>query len=147
MPMPIGRPHPRTGTAGAMRLARPAAYGVVAVRVAVSGGFAFAPNTAMRNLFGVGANSASARGVAAHYAVRDLALGAGLWRSLRRRRRQRAWMLAGTAADAVDFAAIVATANRKDRRTQTLLMTQMTVIVLSDLLIAAALEEADRSAP
>lgn len=147
MPQHPGRPRPTPATLGARRLARPAAYAVVAVRIAVSGGFALAPGAAMRSLFGVGATSASARAVAAHYAVRDLGLGAGLWRSLCRRRGQRAWMLAGAAADAVDFAAIVATAQRKDRRTQTLLVTQMTVVVLSDLLIAAAVEQADGAAP
>jgi len=119
---------------------RPAAYFVVGVRFAVSIGFALAPEPAMRGLFGTPATSGPARAVAAHYAVRDLGLGIGLLRALRQRRGERAWMLAGTAADVVDAAAIVATAGRKNSRTQKLLLAQMAIVVVSDCLLAASLK-------
>ncbi|SDZ00400.1 hypothetical protein SAMN05421504_108212 [Amycolatopsis xylanica] len=123
-------------------LSRPAAFIVVGVRIAVSLAFAALPDRTMTGLFGVPAKGKAAKAVAVHYVLRDLALGAGLWRALLRRRGERAWMVAGTVADIVDYAAIVATASRKKPTEQKFLIAQMSTVVILDCAIAATVGRA-----
>jgi hypothetical protein len=123
-------------------LSRPAAFIVVGVRIAVSLAFAVAPDKTMSGLFGTPATGKGAKLAARHYVLRDLALGVGLWRALVRRRGERAWMIAGTAADIVDYAGIVATASRKKPLTQKLLLAQMSTVVVMDCAIAATVSHA-----
>lgn len=122
------------------RLSAPAAYGVAGVRFAISLGFAAAPEQTMQALFGTPVKTRTTRAIAAQYAVRDLVLGLGLVAALRRGRGARAWMLAGTIADVVDGAAVAATADRKSRGRQRLLLAQMAVVVATDVLITATVE-------
>ncbi|NKY97209.1 hypothetical protein [Nocardiopsis alborubida] len=100
--------------------------------------FAVRPRQMMGQLFGAGADTRGERLVAAHFAVRDLGLGAGLFRSLRRREHEAEWMLAGTAADLVDLCAIAAT--RKPRPLpKKAMVVGMAAIVLTDAALTTLL--------
>jgi hypothetical protein len=129
------------------RLTGTLAWGVVGVRGAVAAAFAAAPDRTMGELFGQDAGTTTRRWVARHYALRDAALGAGLARSLRADDgRADVWMLLGGLADLVDAGAVIATRAHKTPSRQRLLVTQMGVIVVSDLVIALALRSQRRRA-
>lgn len=121
-----------------MRIVRTLCYFVSFVRGVIGVLFAVRPAQMMGQLFGAGAGTTREKLIAGHYAVRDLGLGAGLFRSLREREREAEWMLAGTAADAVDLCAIAAT-TRPRPVPKTALVAGMTAIVLTDTVLTALL--------
>lgn len=128
-----------------MRIVRPLCYFVSFVRGVIGVLFAVRPAQMMRQLFGAGTKTRQEKLVAGHYVVRDLGLGAGLFRSLRRGEREAEWMLAGTAADVVDLCAMAAT-KRPTPMPKSVMLSGMSAVVLTDLVLTTLLVRARRRA-
>jgi hypothetical protein len=118
---------------------RRAAYGVAVVRMAIGTAFVLAPGRAGRLWGGVHASGPGSAVLARGLGIRDLLLGVGLWRALRRAGGAAEWMWYGVACDVVDGGATWA-AYRHLPRTGQAMLPIMAAVTAVDALVAVRLD-------